>query len=333
VAENTSPIMLVKKKDGSTRLCVDFRELNAQTVTDSHPLLLKEDILGKLREYAYYSKIDLREAYHQIKMEISSEDFTAFKCSYGTFQYHVMPFGLKNSPAQFQKILERILSQFDENHVMVYLDDILICNKTREENELLVEKGIDVLFQNGLRAKREKCKFYKEEIDYLGYRIGRGAVELTCGQLNKIEQGPGIETYKDLRRVLGMANYIRKFIPGYADLVYVLTQKLKSTEKISKYKSARTRIVWTEEDEKAYNKLKMGFKDAKRVFYPKKNHRLFLKTDTSVVGIGGILYQTPDVNNRDEEEKNIKEGKGEPICFYSKILKGSQQRYSTIERE
>jgi Reverse transcriptase (RNA-dependent DNA polymerase) len=188
IAENTSPIVLVKKKDGGTHVCVDFREVNSLAETDSHLLPLIEEILGKLRTNSFFSKIDLREDYNQIKMEEQSQQYTAFRRRYGTFRYCDMPFGLKNSPSEFQRILEGIQSVFDENHVMVYLVDILICSETLEENKKMVKEVVKKLFSNGLRAKPEKCEFFKRELDYLGYRIGRGAVELSSEQLNKIEQ-------------------------------------------------------------------------------------------------------------------------------------------------
>jgi 23S rRNA A2030 N6-methylase RlmJ len=162
---------------------VDYHKVNTLTATDNYPILLIENLLNCLSDQFFFSKIDLQEAYHQIHLEEKSQNFMAFKCHKGTYVYNLMPFGQKNSPSQFQRIMEIVSNEYSEEVVTVFLDDILLATKTQKANIYLFCWVMKKLIKEGFTAKKEKCEPEKEEIESLGYSIGNNKIAIDKSKL------------------------------------------------------------------------------------------------------------------------------------------------------
>jgi hypothetical protein len=191
-----APILFVKKKDGSLRLCVDYRGLNKITKKNRYPLPLISDLLDRLGKARYFSKIDLRNAYHQIRIADGDEWKTAFRTRYGLFEYRVMPFGLTNAPASFQNLINSTFSDMLDRFVIAYLDDILIYSETLEEHEEHIRRVLQRLRDNKLFARPEKCEFYSTSVAFLGYIVSHQGVSMDPSKVQAIADWPIPTTLK-----------------------------------------------------------------------------------------------------------------------------------------
>jgi hypothetical protein len=213
-----SPILFVRKKNGTYRFCVDYRALNAKTIKDRYPLPRMEDCLDQLRGACYFTALDLQSGYHQVPMAEKSKPLTAFTCRYGTYQFRVMPFGLTNAPATFQAWMNDILRPFLDRFVVVYLDDILIYSRTEEEHRRHLTDVMRALEDAGARLNLAKCKFFQDQTTFLGHIVTRQGVHTDPRLVAKIRENPRPTSKKDVRSFLGVVNYYRRFIQGCAQI-------------------------------------------------------------------------------------------------------------------
>jgi len=218
-----APVLFVKKKDGSLRLCIDFRGLNKITKKDRYPLPLISDLLDSPRKARIYTKIDLRHAYHLVRIAEGDEWKTAFRTRYGAFEWSVMPFGLTNAPAAFQRFMNDVFSDLLDVCVVVYLDDILIYSDNITQHRSHVKEVLKRLQKAGLYAKAEKCEFHSDSVEYLGYVLSPSGLTMSDAKVKTIQEWPEPKKVKDIQSFLGFANFYKRFIFNYSDIVIPLT--------------------------------------------------------------------------------------------------------------
>lgn len=292
-----APILFVKKKDGTLRLCVDYRGLNRVTVRDRYPLPLVGELLDRLSTARFFSKIDLRNAYHQIRIAEGDEWKTAFKTRYGLYEYRVMPFGLTNAPASFQHLVNATFHDMVDKYVIAYLDDIMIYSDTREEHTQHVKNVLQRLRESKLFTKPEKCEFYSDRVDFLGYSITKEGISMDIEKISSISKWPTPNSVTQVRSFLGFANFYRHFIKNYSKLALPLTDLTRKGDTFQ----------WTRQAEEAFQELKRQFEegDILRHFDPTK--KIILETDASDFAIGAVLSQ-------------IFDGIIRPVAFFSRKL-------------
>ena len=219
-----APVLFVKKKDGSLRLCVDFRGLNKITKKDRYPLPLITDLLDAPRKARIYSKLDLRHAYHLIRVAEGDEWKTAFRTRYGSFEWRVMPFGLSNAPSVFQRFVNDIFADMLDVSVVVYLDDILVYSDNPEDHQKHVKEVLRRLHANNLYCKASKCEFNKDTVEYLGFILSKGGLYMSEEKIEAITDWPTPRKVKDIQSFLGFCNFYRRFIHGYSEITIPLTR-------------------------------------------------------------------------------------------------------------
>lgn len=307
----SSPILLVKKKDGSFRFCVDYRKLNSVTQKDAYPIPFIDSILDKLRDARYLSSLDVKSAYWQVKVAESSRDKTAFTVpSRGLFQFKRMPFGLSNSPATWQRLIDQVLGPELEPFVFVYLDDVVICTPTFEQHLEILEEVFKRLVKAGLTLSREKCQFCRGELRYLGYTVDSHGLHVDPAKVQAILDIPTPRNVSEVRRVIGTASWYRRFIPGFSTIIAPLTALLKKGRNWS----------WTEECDVALRTIKERLISAPILSRPDFNLPFYVQTDASAYGLGAVLSQ----HHPDGEYV---------ICYLSRSLTRNERNYSTTERE
>jgi len=240
-----SPVLLVKKKDGSWRLCVDYRKLNDLTIKNHFPMPVIEEILDELSGSKYFTKLDLRAGYHQVRMQPQDEHKTAFKTHQGHYQYKVMPFGLTNAPATFQCIMNHILQPFLRRFVLVFLDDILIYSPTMEDHIHHMDLVFEQLRKNQFYVKDSKCSFAQSSLEYLGHIISDKGVSTDQSKIADMLKWPVPTDFTELRGFLGLTGYYRRFVKHYG----LITKPLTSILRLKQF-------TWTETTQKAFETVK-----------------------------------------------------------------------------
>ena len=274
-----APILFVKKKDGSLRLCVDYRGLNSITTKNRYPLPLIPELLDRLRTAKIFSKIDLRGAYNLLRIAKGDEWKTAFRSRYGLFEYKVMPFGLTNAPASFQRLMNDNFRDMLDHHVIIYLDDILIFSPDIETHRKHVQQVLQRLRHTGLYAKAEKCEFHTTTIEFLGFVINPQGVSMDVKKVQTILDWPIPTNLNEVRSLLGFCNFYRRFIKNYSSIVIPLTQLTKKDEAFH----------WGENQQKAVDMLKAAFTSADLLRHFDPDKQLVLETDASDYALAGIL--------------------------------------------
>ncbi|CAN6447910.1 unnamed protein product [Victoria cruziana] len=288
----SSPVLLVKKKDGTWRFCVDYRALNEVTVKDKHPIPIIDELLDELTGARYFSKLDLRAGYHQIKMADQDIEKTAFRTHDGHYEFLVMPFGLTNSPATFQHCMNDLFRRYLRKFVLVFFDDILIYSATLEECARHLEVVLKVLRDNNLFAKQSKCTFGQTSIGYLGHIVDEQGVHTDLEKLAAIAAWPQPKDAKRLRGFLGLTGYYRRFIKGYGSIAAPLTQMFR-----------RNAFEWTDKSLKAFGTLKEVLVSSPILTLSDFTKRFVMEIDACDVGVGAVLSQD-----------------GHPIAYMSKAL-------------
>ncbi len=308
-----APILFVKKADGSLRLCVDYRGLNKITIKNRQPLPLIGEALDRLKSAKIYSKLDLRNAYHQIRLVEGQEWMTAFRTRYGLFEYQVMPFGLTNAPATFQHFITDILRDFLDQFVLVYLDDILIYSDSVAEHKRHVRMVLERLQQHGLHLKPEKCQFHVTETEYLGYIISPGGIRMDPEKVSAIAEWEPPKSIHDLQVFLGFANYYRRFIKNYSKLAQPLTSLLR--------KETKNPFPLSPEALEAFEFLKTSFTTAPILAMFDPTRQCIMECDASDFAIAGVLSQ--------KDENDVLH----PIAFYSRKLNPAELNYEIHDKE
>uniref|UniRef100_A0A158P4S6 RNA-directed DNA polymerase n=1 Tax=Tetranychus urticae TaxID=32264 RepID=A0A158P4S6_TETUR len=305
------PVTCVPKKDGGTRLCIDFRRLNALTIDDKMPLPRINDVIDRLQGSKYFSTLDVKWGYWHIEMDPESIEKTAFVTHEGHYEWLVMPFGLKNAPATFQRILQRVLGSLLYNGAINYLDDIIIYSKTFSEHLQLLEKIFTLCKDNNIKLKLSKCDFAQNEVDYLGYIISEEGVRPSKQKVKAVEHFPVPSNVKEVRQFLGLANYYRRFIDKFSTISKPLTRLL----------CKNIAFHWKDEHQTAFQILKNKLINEPVLAIYNKDEPCTLYTDASKIGIGATLVQTD------------KHGLEHPIAYFSKALNEHQGNYTAFELE
>lgn len=305
-----SPVVLVKKKDGSVRFCVDFRKLNQITIFDSEPIPDQEEIYTRISNKYYFSKFDLSKGYWQVPLAETVKALTAFITPDGLFQFTTMPFGLVNAQASFSRLMRKVLREIEG--VDNYVDDILVYSSSWEEHVLKLKQLLKRLREVNLTARPSKCYIGFEKLEFLGHVIGLGQLAPNPVKVKAVQQAPPPKTKKQLRSFLGLANYYRKFIPNFAAIAVPLTDRTRAREP--------NKITWGKSEELAFNSLKEKLCNAPILRLPNLDLPFVLQTDASDIGLGAVLLQ------------EYEDGKF-PVAYASRKLLLRERAYSTIERE
>lgn len=301
-----SPVLLVKKKDGQWRFCVDFRQRNNLTVKNKHPLPVIDELLDELAGARYFTKLDLRSGYHQIRLAEGEQYKTAFHTHQGLYEFMVMPFGLTNAPATFQSIMNQIFAPMLRKSVLVFVDDILIYSQTMEHHVDQLHQVFQLLDKNQFLIKRSKCSFALRELEYLGHIIGPNGVSTDQSKVTAVCDWPTPSNLKSLRGFLGLTGYYRKFIRNYGIIAQPLTQLLKKG----------VLFIWGPLQQTSFATLKHAMSTPPVLALSDFNLPFVLETDASHNGVGAVLMQQEH-----------------PVTFLSKALGPRNQALSVYEKE
>lgn len=280
-SDYASPILMVKKKTGDQRLCVDFRALNNKTVKDRFPLPLIEDQISNLSGNSFFTTLDLASGYYQIPMANESQHLTGFVTPDGHYEFKRMPFGLANAPAVFQRIINKILGNRRFEYALAYLDDVLIPSKSVDEMFERLEDLLKLFRRCGLTLKLAKCRFFDSNVSYLGYDISAEGIRPGEAKILAVKEFPSPRNIHEVRQFLGLTGYFRKFIKGYGEIARPLTSLLKKD------------VVWQWSDSqvRAFNILKENLVNRPVLALYDSTLETELHTDASSLGVGGILMQ------------------------------------------
>jgi hypothetical protein len=270
-----APVLLVKKKDGSMRLCIDYRRLNQVTIKNRYPLPRIDDLMDQLVGACVFSKIDLRSGYHQIRVKAEDIPKTAFRTRYGHYEYSVMPFGVTNAPGVFMEYMNRIFHSYLDKFVVVFIDDILVYSKTEEEHAEHLRIVLKTLREKKLYAKLSKCEFWLKEVSFLGHVISSGGIAVDPSKVDAVLKWGTPESVFEIRSFLGFAGYYRRFIEGFSRLALPLTRLTRKGQA----------FVWDNLCEKSFQELKRRLTSAPVLILPKPNEPFVVYCDASLMGL------------------------------------------------
>ena len=316
IKPSSSPVaagfFFVAKKDGGLRPCIDYRALNNITVKNKYPLPLLSSTFEPLTHARVFTKLDLRNAYHLVRIKEGHEWKTAFNTHLGHYEYRVMPFGLSNAPAVFQALVNDVLRDMINLFVVVYLDDILIFSRSMEEHHQHVRKVLQRLLENRLYVKAEKCVFHTTSVTYLGNVVEEGRMRADPAKIKAVVEWPRPSDRTQLRRFLGFAGFVRRFIKGFSQVAGPLTSLT----------SPSLPFVWTPEAEAAFLRLKDLFSSAPVLIHPDPARQFIVEVDASDAGIGAVLSQ------RSEEDHRV-----HPCAYFSRRLDAAEANYDVGNKE
>jgi RNase H-like domain found in reverse transcriptase/Reverse transcriptase (RNA-dependent DNA polymerase)/Integrase zinc binding domain/Chromo (CHRromatin Organisation MOdifier) domain/Retroviral aspartyl protease len=305
-----APVLFVKKKDGSMRMCVDYRALNKITIKNKYPLPRIDELLDRLLGARYFSKIDLRSGYWQVRIADQDVHKTAFRTRYGHYEFLVMPFGLTNAPATFMHLMQQTLRSFLDDFVIVFIDDILIYSKTLEDHTQHLRQVLQVLQEKQLYAKLSKCDFFKHEIGFLGHVINEHGIKMESSKVNAVTNWPIPTNVHELRSFLGLAGYYRRFVKDFSRIASPLTALLHKNQKYE----------WGADQDNAFTALKQAVSSAPILIIPDPQLPYTVVTDASGYAIGAALCQD--------------HGNGlQPCAFLSRKMNDAERNYPVHEQE
>jgi hypothetical protein len=306
-----APILFVKKPDGSLRLCVDYRGLNKITIKNRYPLPLINELFDRLRNAKWFTKLDMRDGYHRLRMAEGEEWKTAFRTRYGLYEYTVMPFGLCNAPGTFQYYVNDVFRDYLDDFMSAYLDDLLIYSKSLKEHKHHVRLVLQRLEENGLHLKASKCQFHQEEIAFLGYIISAQGISMDPSKVSAIRTWPVPQSVLDIQIFLGLANFYRRFIKNFSKLIAPITKLLKKG----------TIFGWDKSANIAFKGLKEAFTSAPILRHFDFDRPAVVETDASDYADGAILSQ------RDPD------GTLHPVAFFSRKFLPAELNYEIYDKE
>jgi hypothetical protein len=301
-----APVLFVKKKDGSMRLCVDYRALNEVTIKNKYPLPRIDDLFDQLKGAKYFSKIDLRSRYFQLKIRESDIPKTAFVTRYGQFEFTVMSFGLTNAPAYFMNLMNKIFMDELDKFVVVFIDDILIYPKSIQEHEQHLRVVLEKLRTHRLYAKFSKCEFWLERVAFVGHILTAEGVAVDPEKVEAVSNWQRPTNVSEIRSFLGLAGYYRRFIEGFSKIARPMTELLKKEKK----------FAWMENCERSFQELKQRLTTAPVLTLPDIHRDFVVYCDASRQGLGCVLMQD-----------------GKVVAYASCQLRTHEQNYPTHDLE
>jgi len=300
------PVILVPKKDGTWRMCIDCRAINNITIKYRHPIPRLDDLLDELHGATIFSKIDLKSGYNQIRIKEGDEWKTSFKTKFGLYEWLVMPFGLTNAPSTFMRLMHHVLRPYLGKFVVVYFDDILIYSMSRENHFQHLRDVLSTLRKQSLFANMDKCVFGMDHVIFLGFKISKHGVHVDQEKVMAIKDWPTPRNVSELRSFHGLASFYRRFVPNFSTIVAPLNELVKKG----------VDFKWGIDQTKAFETLKEKLIKAPLLVLPNFSKTFEIECDASNVGIGVMLLQ-----------------EGHPIAYFSEKLKGSHLNYSTYDKE
>ncbi|TIA84742.1 hypothetical protein E3P99_04121 [Wallemia hederae] len=303
-----SPVLFVKKKSGELRMCIDYRALNNITIKNRYPIPRVDELLDQMANARYFSKLDLTSGYWQMRIKDEDIPKTGFTSRFGHFEFMVMPFGLCNAPASFQYLMNSMLQEYLDDFAVVYLDDIMIYSKSREDHLHHLKLVFDKLKANQLYVKLKKCEFMQQEVEYLGHIVGNNKITPDTSKTKAIQEWEQPKNNVDVMSFMGLANFYRKFVPNFSK------RSKHMTDVMAKKESFR----WGEEQQKEFEDIKKALVSYPVLKLPNREGRFIVHTDASEFAIGAVLEQ------EDLESKEIR-----PVAYFSKKLHGAQINYAT----
>ena len=306
----SSAVVLVKKPDGSSRLCVDYRQLNLKTVKDSYPLPRIDDTLDALTGARWFSTLDLKSGYHQVALHEADKVKTAFASGQGLWHFRVMPFGLCNAPSCFERLMEKVLDGIQWKTALVYLDDVIVYGSTFQEELQRLEEVLERFRRANLKLSPKKCALFQSEVQYLGHIVGREGVRTDPAKVAAVRDWPTPANLRELRSFLGLATYYRRFVKQFSQIAAPLHELTKKG----------LRWHWTPECEEAFKELKQALIAAPVLPYPDPSIPYILDTDASQEGLGAVLSQ-------------VKNGQEKVVSYYSSKLTAAERNYCVTRKE
>jgi len=308
-----SPILFVPKPNGrGLRLCVDYQALNKITIPNRYPLPLMQELQDRVQGAQWFTKMDLKNGFHLIRIREGDEWKTAFRTRYGLYEFQVMPFGLTNAPSTFQDMMNHVFSDMIDLGLIAYMDDILIYAKTREEHDRIVREALKRLQENGLAVSPEKCVWRVQEVEFLGYIIGRNGIRMSSDKVQAILEWKAPSSLVEVQSFLGFANFYRRFIKDYSQVARPLAELTKKDEKP---------WTWNQQAEDAFQELKQRFTSAPILAHFDAGRPVILETDASDFALGAVLSQRND------------EGRLHPIAFHSRKFQPAEINYEIHDKE
>ncbi|PKU62169.1 RNA-directed DNA polymerase [Dendrobium catenatum] len=299
------PALLVPKKDGTYRMCIDSRAVNKITVKYRFPIPRIDDMFDQLQGATIFSKIDLRSGYHQIRMKTGDEWKTAFKTHEGLYEWLVMPFGLTNAPSTFMRLMNHILQPFLSKFVLAYFDDVLIYSPNLQDHRTHLKSVFAVLREQQLFVNKEKCQFAVAEISFLGYKLSAEGLHVDWEKIEAVRSWPTPQSFTDVRRFHGLASFYRRFIKNFSSVAAPMTELLKAD-----------RFVWSPEAQQSFEALKLQLSSAPTLVLPNFSQAFEVECDASNLGVGAVLTQG-----------------GHPVAYFSEKLSEARRKYSTYDKE
>lgn len=316
ISEETSdysaPLVLVKKPDGSTRICVDYRQLNKKTIKERFPLPLIEDIFNKLQGAMFFSNVDMKNAYFHIKVHADSRKYTSFVTHNNQYVFNSVPFGTCNGPSVFQKFIQIVFRELlNEGTIVIFMDDILIHSITEAEGISKLKRVFEVASSYGLQLNFKKCNFLKRKINFLGHILEKGTIRPSTAKTSAVINFPEPKTQKHIQSFLGLSGYFRKFIKDYALIARPLSDLLRD----------KVPFHFGQDQKQAFLTLKQALSSEPVLHLYKQGFPLQVHCDASSKGFGAILFQSDSDNNM------------HPIHFMSRKTSPQEEKYSSYELE
>ncbi len=326
-----SPIVVVRKKNGDVRLCVDYRKLNVQTIRDAYALPNLEESFSALAGSQWFSVMDLKSGYYQVEMEEEDKPKTAFTCPLGFWEFNRMPQGITNAPSTFQRLMERCMGDIHLKEVLVFLDDLIVYSDSLEEHESRLISVLGRLREYGLKLSLDKCKFFQTEVRYLGHIVSREGVKTDPEKIRALKTWPRPQNLKELKSFLGFSGYYRRFIKDYSKIVKPLTNltagyppQRKGSKVATKGQYLNTKEPfaerWSRECHEAFKTIIDKLTSAPILGFADSELPYTLHTDASTTGLGAALYQEQD-------------GQTRVIAYASRGLSRSESRYPAHKLE